>query len=98
MRPVTLTLACGDGTIALSGLTWSNWGQPTATAKGTYSLVICVPSCATGTEVHYAATVTVSGLRSGSYTAMHINAPNAPKDYTPTMDYTLSPAGPHINS
>jgi hypothetical protein len=29
---------------------------------------------------------------------MHINAPNAPKDYTPTMDYTLSPAGPHINS
>jgi hypothetical protein len=97
-RPAQFTLACGDGTITLSSLTWSNWGQPTATATGTYSLVVCVPSCATGTEVHVGATVTVSGLRGGSYTVMHINAPNAPNAYTPTMDYTLSSAGPAVKN
>ena len=39
----------------------------------------------------------VSGLRSGSYTTMHINAPNVPKDYTPYLDYALSLVGPHVN-
>lgn len=89
--PATFTLACGDGKIGLGSLVWSGWGRPTATATGKYLAVGCVPDCASGTEVPYAATVTVTGLNGGSYTAMRISAPQAPD---PAPAYRLDPEGP----
>lgn len=89
--PTTFTLACGDGKISLGSLVWSDWGRPTASATGKYLAVGCVPDCASGTEVPYAATVTVSGLLDGGYTVMHISAPHAPSR---TADYRLDTQGP----
>ncbi len=89
--PATFTLACGDGKVSLGNLVWSNWGQPTASATGKYLAVSCVPNCASGTEVPYTATVTVGGLSNGSYTVMHISAPQAP---SPTSAYRLDARGP----
>lgn len=89
--PADFTLACGDGEVGLKDLVWSDWGRPTAVAKGKYLAVSCVPSCAQGTEVPYPAKVTVSGLSHGSYTVLHISAPRAP---SPAPAYRLDAQGP----
>ncbi|MFJ1548751.1 protein kinase [Streptomyces sp. NPDC088246] len=91
-EPKSLLLHCGDGNGGLEGLTWSNWGQSTAQASGQESAVICQPNCANGREVHYPATVTLTGLVGGRYTMMQVNTPQSP--FGPVAQYTLDSNGP----
>ncbi|MFF8448650.1 hypothetical protein ACF06Q_13215 [Streptomyces leeuwenhoekii] len=91
-EPVSLLLACGDGGIMLHDLTWTGWGEPTATARGTVSEVVCEPTCVNGREVRSPATVTVSGLAGGRYTLLRLSAPRSP--HTPLAHYSLDAMGP----
>jgi hypothetical protein len=95
-EPASLLLACGDGVRMLHDLTWTGWGEPTATARGTVSEVVCEPSCVNGHEVRSPATVTVSGLAGGRYTLMRLSAPRSP--LLPLAHYTLDPMGPTLRS
>lgn len=93
-NPASFILACGDGEQSLSTLAWSGWGGATATAQGTYTADDCTPNCAAGSEVNYAATVTLTGLQSGAYTKLTIVAPKAPGS---PLTYSLDSSGPRIS-
>ena len=45
-RPKQVTLTCGDGNTALSGLRWSSFGGASANAVGTFETNTCTPNCA----------------------------------------------------
>lgn len=62
-RPKTLTLTCGDGNTALSGLRWSSFGGVSASARGTFEMNTCTPNCAQGKVVRYPVTVNASDPR-----------------------------------
>ena len=51
--------ASGNGAQAVTGLTWTGWGGPQATATGTLRVSDCQPNCASGKVTGYPATVTV---------------------------------------
>ncbi|WP_309248441.1 protein kinase [Streptomyces sp. MNP-20] len=91
-RPAQYLLACGDGKIGLKGLTWTDWGLPTARATGRGWHVVCEPDCATGREAQYPATVILTGLTAGRYTSLQVRAPLSPGDRV--VDYTLDENGP----
>src|ERR1700683_5080931 len=40
-RPKQVTLTCGDGNTALSGLRWSSFGGASANASGTFEMNTC---------------------------------------------------------
>jgi len=48
VRPGTITLACADGNVYLSGLNWSAWGSSSALASGHYAFNDCTPNCLSG--------------------------------------------------
>lgn len=56
-RPKAVTLTCGDGNTALSGLRWSSFGGASADARGTLRMNTCMPNCAQGKAVSYPVTV-----------------------------------------
>ncbi|MCN9242153.1 hypothetical protein NGF19_15370 [Streptomyces sp. RY43-2] len=91
-EPTMLLVACGDGAATLLDMTWTAWGEPSATARGVLAEVVCEPSCANGHEVRVPATVTVSGLVGGRYTLMDVSAPTSP--VSPFAHYTLDAMGP----
>jgi hypothetical protein len=62
-RPSRMTLACGDGNTALTGLKWSSFGGSTAKGKGTLATDTCEPNCAEGKTVRYAVTVKATNPR-----------------------------------
>ncbi|MEU2712962.1 hypothetical protein [Streptomyces sp. NPDC007205] len=95
-EPTMLTLACGDGGAVLLDLTWSDWGEPAASAQGWVAEVSCVPSCVEGGEVRSPATVTVSGLAGGRYTVMEVRAPRSPVQ--PVALYSLDELGPTLRN
>lgn len=59
-EPVTIQLACGDGTAVANNLTWSQWTSTMAAGRGTVNEVSCVPNCADGKDVAYSAKLTLS--------------------------------------
>jgi hypothetical protein len=61
--PKLLTLTCGDGNEVLKGMTWSKFGAPTASGKGTFVTNDCEPNCADGKDVSYAVTVKAQGSK-----------------------------------
>jgi hypothetical protein len=62
-RPKLLTLTCGDGNEVLKGMTWSNFGAPTASGKGAFVTNDCEPNCASGKDVSYAVSVKAQGSK-----------------------------------
>lgn len=44
--PESVSLACADDNYMLADLTWDNWGEPQATARGTAWMNACEGSCA----------------------------------------------------
>jgi hypothetical protein len=56
-HPKQVTLTCGDGNTALSGLRWSSFGGASANAAGTFEMNTCTPNCASGKIVRYPVTV-----------------------------------------
>ncbi len=61
VRPASVVLACGDGGVYATGVRWSNWGSPFATATATMHANDCTPNCAQGHFHTYAAYLAVSG-------------------------------------
>ncbi|MFI5798151.1 hypothetical protein [Streptomyces sp. NPDC051677] len=94
VEPIELLLFCGDGAGMLDNLTWTNWGEETATATGWKWERVCEPSCVEGTEARSPATVTVSGLTGGRYTFMQVSAPQSP--ISPLSHFTLDEFGPTL--
>jgi hypothetical protein len=60
IEPATIDLLCGDGTAAATSLSWSQWGSQEALGQGTVNVVNCLPNCASGHDVAYRVTVTLS--------------------------------------
>jgi hypothetical protein len=90
-RPGEIVLTCADAGWVLNRLSWIDWGQATASARGEWSEKNCTPNCASGGISEYPATVTVSGLRGTAYTRMTVSAPTSP---TPKAAFALTAAGP----
>lgn len=63
-RPKQVTLTCGDGNTALSGLHWSSFGGASAKAAGTFETNTCTPNCAEGKVVRYPVNVKAYEMRS----------------------------------
>ena len=87
--------ASGDGSQVVTGLSWTGWGGPRATATGTLQVNDCQPNCVSGKFTGYPAMVTVTGLtayrangsRLEAYSAITVKAPSAPtKTYTFSRD------------
>ncbi|MFI7296054.1 hypothetical protein [Streptomyces sp. NPDC050121] len=96
VEPEELLVACGDGGAMLDNLTWTNWGEETATATGWKWERVCNPSCVNGTQARSPATVTVFGLTGGRYTFMQVSTPQSP--VSPYSRYTLDEFGPTLRS
>ena len=47
-KPWGVTLACGDGNLYVTGLTYSTYGQKVANARATFHANDCIPYCAAG--------------------------------------------------
>jgi hypothetical protein len=60
--PASFTLACADANESLDGLSWQNWGAPTAKAKGYIVVNTCEPNCAEGSLKRYPVSVLASRL------------------------------------
>lgn len=59
IRPPNMRLASDT---VLGGASWTGWGAPTATARGTVTVRICNPDCGAGRDERYPATVVFSRL------------------------------------
>jgi hypothetical protein len=57
VRPPGVTLACGDGNLYATGITYKTYGQKVATATATMHLNDCVPYCARGRFHSYSGTL-----------------------------------------
>jgi hypothetical protein len=60
-KPKRLTLTCGDGNTYLKNMSWSDFGDATATGKGTFVSNTCEPNCSEGKNVSYPVTVKAQG-------------------------------------
>lgn len=70
-RPGKYVLACGDGNEWLENLTWTNWGEPTASATATLATNTCEPTCAQGQFERRPVTVSVTDLAQGEGAATY---------------------------
>jgi hypothetical protein len=59
-KPSKVLIACGDGSLYMTGMHWSSWGRKTATGRGTAHLNDCIPFCAAGHFHKYAARIKLS--------------------------------------
>jgi hypothetical protein len=59
-KPSSLTIACADDGIFISGLKWSSFGGSKATGTGTLKINNCDPNCAAGKASSYPAKVTAT--------------------------------------
>lgn len=64
-RPASLTLACADAGITLSGVTWSAWSPRAARGAGRLGVNSCQPSCAAGTFGYSRVTIALSTPHGG---------------------------------
>lgn len=94
-RPTSYTLACADGNASLDQLTWSGWGEPTATARGVVVSNTCDPDCANGALRRDEATAVASGLRPrGSvrlYTKVTVTYPGTVPEGVPRVETWEAP-------
>jgi hypothetical protein len=80
VEPAAMTIACGDGNLALENVSWQDWGGDTASGSGTMRTNNCETNCAAGVFYTYAVDLTASGLKtclSGrrQYTHLEWSAP-----------------------
>lgn len=71
VRPRSLTIACADDGLSLTGLRWTEWGAERARATGQIVDNPCVPSCVASRQVKYPARVTVGNLVIGAHHAAY---------------------------
>jgi len=61
-RPSKIVLACGDGGLFATGLSYSSYGTSTATATGQLHAHNCVPNCAESSFHAFPGTLTLSRI------------------------------------
>lgn len=59
-RPSELAILC-DNTLRVDKISWSNWDAIRASGRGTQFLVVCEPSCATGTPIYTPVAISLDG-------------------------------------
>ena len=83
VRPSTLLLT-EDGSVALTHLRWSGWGNSIARATGVWTASDCTPSCATGKLTTSSARLTLSspGAVTGHqvYRCFQVSPPHPQRD------------------
>jgi len=60
VRPHSIVVACGDGNLYLTGITWRTWAAASAAGSATLHQNDCTPYCAAGHFHTYPATVSLS--------------------------------------
>ncbi len=66
IRPTTVYLSCGDGSVSVTSITWQSWGTAAAYGTGTLNVNTCQPDCAAGNVDSYPASIEVSNPSSSS--------------------------------
>jgi hypothetical protein len=66
IRPMSLYLACADGGLGVTNVTWTSWGTVAANGMGTLHVNNCIPDCADGTSSSYPASISVTSPSSSS--------------------------------
>ena len=94
VRPVSITLSCGDGNESLIDVSWSSWGGSSASATATYVVNLCDPSCAEGNPAEYPVHVVVDEPTRRSVGELYSNLTvtfdaDRPDSALPTEDYSL---------
>jgi TIR domain len=92
-EPASIVVSA-DGGDYVKDLRWSGWGSETAVGSGTLERDNCDPSCANGTDISYAVTVTLSDLTpygngEQAYATMRLSAPG--NSYNETFSQGLVP-------
>ncbi|HEY1596204.1 MAG TPA: hypothetical protein VGF74_12465 [Thermoleophilaceae bacterium] len=59
-KPKGILIACGDGSLFMTGMHWSSWGRKAANGVGTAHLNDCNPFCAAGHFHKYKARIKLS--------------------------------------
>ena len=63
VRPDVIMVVCDTNDITAENLTWSDWGKPTATAKGSATVDLCAyEECASGDYISVPIEVAVSKI------------------------------------
>lgn len=70
IRPAIIVFS-GDATNVVSHITWSSWTATGAVGHGTWKYLNCMPSCATGSETPYPATLILSQPIDGTFTQIN---------------------------
>ncbi len=70
IAPSNMVLTCADANTLVKNLTWSGWGEPTATATGIGSWNDCTPTCAGGKWKSASVTISAYRIRDGHYTRL----------------------------
>ena len=61
-RPSRVTLACGDGNLYATGISYRTYGQSVARASARIHLNDCIPNCATGRFHSYRGTLSLRDI------------------------------------
>lgn len=64
--PAEIAILC-DNTLRIDKITWSNWDAIRASGRGTEFLVVCEPSCATGTPIYTPVAISLEGARAPDF-------------------------------
>lgn len=87
-KPSTIDFS-RDSTNIVDHLTWTSWGPSTALGHGELGLNNCQPNCATGTVTKVPATIRLSGLAGGHFTAMTEKAGSLFRTYSYPDNWAL---------
>jgi hypothetical protein len=80
-QPTTIGFS-GDAGNVVSDIAWASWTDTGAVGHGTWDSESCVPSCATGSTIPYAATITLSDPVGGQFTALIEQTHGMSQSYT----------------
>jgi hypothetical protein len=82
VQPAAIMVVCNTNDITAENLTWSNWGRPTATARGSAVVDLCsYEDCANPDDVSVPIEVTVSKImrcakNAQAYSTLRYTFPN----------------------
>jgi hypothetical protein len=63
VKPLDVTIACGDGNFRVENIQWTGWGEPFAAGMGTATVNDCKPYCAAGHFHSYPAILIANGMQ-----------------------------------
>lgn len=96
-EPATIILACGDGGISATRISWTSWAATSATGTAVIVANLCNPDCAQGSTGSFPAAITLSGVTTGSsgtiFSSLTANFAGPSPSGTPSETYSLAGLG-----